>query len=584
MRNQRFGAKRFVGFLEDATRGRGKSGGVSSVEGGSSSHCRVRLRAVMPGHPVEMRVASRRSAYTTRFRALLFALLAVGLAVPARAGGSPGVLREVSLEGSNGTPRRAGASDPGVAVSPTSPTSPPSATYDVSKQNDLDLSRASMLTLPQDAVPVDVRMDVASFPDTTALGPARHAPGVHEEFRSGKTLVWCKSFLLSDLLTSAGGGAGPGEKMSVVAVEPLPGSPNVHHMHLHVCDQGSSAFSKHASLFEDDEKTPKTCLPPSWTPGSGCHGTAWTFLPGQEPVRFPEGVGFTVGGEDGDGDDLAVRRVVLEVHYDGADSLKGQTDASGLRLWATSDWEKDAKQRVGLLSVADPFARLPQNLPKGQKDVRYTTHCPPGCTKTFAEPMNVFASMTHAHLRARHVVTSVGTPDEHTGVVSEGDGPSTSGWRVVVAASDSAGAFSHDRQKFEPAEFVVNPGDALRTECRYDTRGALNSIPFGPATSQEMCMQVFLYYPKQREFLCGYYDETRFWCGDAEGFVERQGTDAAAFGETCEVLSSVDENVSDENRQSPTAGVRSESCAEAEARDAVVSEKNAHGEGVVMRR
>jgi hypothetical protein len=100
-------------------------------------------------------------------------------------------------------------------------------------------------------------------------------------------------------------------------------------------------------------------------------------------------VGFTVGGEDGDGDDLAVRRVVLEVHYDGADSLKGQTDASGLRLWATSDWEKDAKQRVGLLSVADPFARLPQNLPKNKQDVRYTTHCPPGCTSTFAKPMRV---------------------------------------------------------------------------------------------------------------------------------------------------------------------------------------------------
>lgn len=528
-----------------------------------------------------MMVASRRSAYTKRFRALLFALLVVGLAVPARAGGSPGVLREVSLEGSNGTPRRAGASDPGVAVSPTSPTSPTSltsATYDVSKQNDLDLSRAAMPTLPPHAVPVDVRMDVASFPDTTASGAARHAPGVHEEFRSGKTLVWCKSFLLSDLIANAtkGGGVGPGEKMSVVAVEPLPGSPNVHHMHLHVCDEGSSAFAKHAKLFEDDEKTPKTCLPPSWTPGSGCHGTAWTFLPGQEPVRFPEEVGFTVGGEDGDGDDLAVRRVVLEVHYDGADALAGQSDFSGVRLWTTRDWRVDAKKRVGLLSVADPFARLPQNLPKGHKDVRYTTHCPPGCTRTFSEPMRVFASMTHAHLRARRVLTSVGTPDEHTGVVLEGDGPSTSGWRVVVEAKETpAGSFSHDRQKFEPADFVVNPGDALRTECRYDTRGAAASIPFGPATSQEMCMQVFLYYPKQSEFLCGYYDEEKFWCGDAEGFVERQGTDASSFGETCEVLRD-EENVSDEDENV--------SCAEAEARDAVVVEKNAHGEGVVMRR
>ena len=537
----------------------------------------------MPRRLVGMRVPSRRSAHTTRFRALIVALLAVGLAVPARAGGSasPGVLQEVSLEGS-GTPRRAGASDPGAAVPPDPEPAPPSATYDVAKQNDLELSRASMPTLPPHAVPVDVRMDVASFPDTTAeISAARRAPGVHEEFRSGKTLVWCQSFLLSDLLRRAAPDAA-GAKMSVVAVEPLPGSPDVHHMHLHVCDADSRAFQTHAALFEEGTSRPKTCLPPSWTPGSGCHGTAWTFLPGQEPVVFPEGVGFTVGGDDADGDDLAVRRVVLEVHYDGADAMKGRADFSGLRLWATKDWERDAKMRVGLLSVADPFARLPQNLPADTADARYTTHCPPGCTSTFAKPVRVFASMTHAHLRARHVLTSVGTPDARTGLVSvppnegggaNGDANVSSGWRVVVRAGDDAGAFSHDRQKFESADFEIRPGDALRTECRYDTSDAASSIPFGPATSQEMCMQVFLYYPKQREFLCGYYDEEKFWCGDAEGFAPRRGVDARAFAETCEV-----------RRGGGEASETVETCAEAEARTAVVSEKNAHGESVVMRR
>ena len=154
---------------------------------------------------------------------------------------------------------------------------------------------------------------------------------------------------------------------------------------------------------------------------------------------------------------------------------------------------------------------------------------------------------------------------------------------MVVDAKDDAGAFSHDRQKFEPAEFSIQPGDALRTECRYDTRGSSASIPFGPATSQEMCMQVFLYYPKQPEFLCGYYDERRFWCGDAEGFVARDGVDGEAFGETCEVF-----------RAPPETGdfasggdfeITTETCAEAEARNKrVVFETNAHGEGVVMRR
>ena len=30
-------------------------------------------------------------------------------------------------------------------------------------------------------------------------------------------------------------------------------------------------------------------------------------------------------------------------------------------------------------------------------------------------------------------------------------------------------------------------------------------------------MQVFLYWPKQPTFLCGYYDEEKYWCGDAGG-------------------------------------------------------------------
>jgi hypothetical protein len=40
---------------------------------------------------------------------------------------------------------------------------------------------------------------------------------------------------------------------------------------------------------------------------------------------------------------------------------------------------------------------------------------------------------------------------------------------------------------------------------------------FGPATSDEMCMQVFLYWPKQYTFLCGYYGKKVYWCGDAGG-------------------------------------------------------------------
>ena len=69
---------------------------------------------------------------------------------------------------------------------------------------------------------------------------------------------------------------------------------------------------------------------------------------------------------------------------------------------------------------------------------RYTV---PLGTRKFHAPMHVFASMTHAHLRAQHVITTISNPGDN-GAVVEG------GWREVVDAGD---AFSHDSQRFEPA-------------------------------------------------------------------------------------------------------------------------------------
>jgi len=187
------------------------------------------------------------------------------------------------------------------------------------------------------------------------------------------------------------------------------------------------------------------------------------------------------------------------------------------------------EHRVGVLSVADPFGNLPQRLPPGQKSVEYAVFCPPGCTRKFPEAMNVFASMTHAHLRARHVITSVGQPGP-SGQVPEG------GWKDVVESA--AGAFAHDEQHFEPANFTIGKGDSLRTVCRYDTRKETAPVMFGPATSDEMCMQVFLYWPKQYTFLCGYFGEKVYWCGDAGGFVRKSGSDEAFHSDTCMVGSS----------------------------------------------
>jgi len=242
-------------------------------------------------------------------------------------------------------------------------------------------------------------------------------------------------------------------------------------------------------------------------------------------VLFPEGVGMRIG--DGP---LDLRRLILEVHYDKANEYPRVRDRSGIRLW-TVPRDDAVVHRAGVFSVADPFARLPQSLPPGEKKVTYDTFCPPGCTKRFETPMNVFASMTHAHLRARRVVTSVGTPDG-TGAVPD------EGWRSVVnddGSGTATGHFSHEDQKFVPVDFTVKAGDSLKTTCIYDTSADNAPIPFGPSTQDEMCMQVFLYWPKQYTFLCGYYGDQAYWCGDAGMFVPKDGSDRRYHSEACHV-------------------------------------------------
>ena len=290
----------------------------------------------------------------------------------------------MSLEGS-GTPRRAGASDPGAAVPPD----PEPAPF---RRRTTWRSRttSSFLARPcRRSPPTPCRWTSAwtSRPFRHHRGDPRGAARarVHEGSVGEDAGVVPVLPAVRPLRRAAPDAAGA--KMSVVAVEPLPGSPDVHHMHLHVCDADSRAFQTHAALFEEGTSRPKTCLPPSWTPGSGCPGTAWTVLPGQEPVVFPEGVGFTVGGDDADGDDLAVRRVVLEVHYE---RRRDERAVSAVCVCGRRGGRK-TRQRVGLLSVR-PFARLPRTPAEQRTPARRR------CTRRRAA--RVFASDARASRRS----------------------------------------------------------------------------------------------------------------------------------------------------------------------------------------
>ena len=154
-------------------------------------------------------------------------------------------------------------------------------------------------------------------------------------------------------------------------------------------------------------------MPPSWIAGSGCHGTAWTFLPGQNGVLFPDGVGMRVGSGE-----LDLRHVILEVHYDEAQDLAGLHDRSGVRLWAVKD-SHAVRHRVGVLSVEDPSASLPHDLPPGQPDVEVAVHCPPGHTEV---------SRADARLRVHDARAPASTARDHDNQQPRRQWCSRGGW------------------------------------------------------------------------------------------------------------------------------------------------------------
>ncbi len=95
---------------------------------------------------------------------------------------------------------------------------------------------------------------------------------------------------------------------------------------------------------------------------------AWAV--GAGPFVYPEEAGLAVGGED------FGPYLMLEVHYNNQDRLRGRVDRSGLRLTVTRDLRPhDAGiMELGLI-YGDSMA-----IPPGQKQFTLSGHCVPGCT------------------------------------------------------------------------------------------------------------------------------------------------------------------------------------------------------------
>jgi hypothetical protein len=172
-----------------------------------------------------------------------------------------------------------------------------------------------------------------------------------------------------------------------------------------------------------------------------------------------------VGMELGTGD------FVLELHY--SNTGAPATDKSGVRVCkaktprpeiASLSWLGADIWPVGAPLLVPPGA-TPQTYSAGSK-------CKPD---NHTQPIHILRSWPHMHLSGAHMRSTI--------IRQNG---------ATETLLDRPFSFNDQKQYETPA--ILNPGDAIKTECMYDNKTG-QAIQFGEWTSQEMCYNFIVAYP-----------------------------------------------------------------------------------------
>ncbi|XP_057321265.1 tyramine beta-hydroxylase [Microplitis mediator] len=203
---------------------------------------------------------------------------------------------------------------------------------------------------------------------------------------------------------------------------------------------------------------------------------AWAM--GADAFIYPKEAGLSVGGE------LFNQYIMLEVHYNNPERIKGTVDSSGIEFYLTKTLRKYDAGVIELgLEYTDKMA-----IPPHQELFELSGHCVTECTG-IGLPQNgifVFGSQLHTHLtgtavRTRHI---------------------RDGNELSPLNYDNHYSTHFQEIRLLPEPVHILPGDSLITTCTYNTMERTNVTLGGFAISDEMCVNYIHYYPNARLEVC----------------------------------------------------------------------------------
>ncbi len=194
----------------------------------------------------------------------------------------------------------------------------------------------------------------------------------------------------------------------------------------------------------------------------------WAWAPGQSRFELPEEAGFLIG--DTPGGNLTLR---LQVHYNNPLEVTGEVDNSGFDFWVTDQLRPN---NAGTLVFGDIEGI---QIPPGEEAYEHIMTCRSEVTEQmFPGPLNVFGASMHAHDIGSVLYTEV--------------------WRdgEMVFELNRDDPFDFENQNFKWFEQQLLPGDEIVNHCIYNSMERDETTFGGPGTSDEMCWDTVVYYPK----------------------------------------------------------------------------------------
>nr|QQY02559.1 dopamine beta-hydroxylase [Cryptocotyle lingua] len=281
------------------------------------------------------------------------------------------------------------------------------------------------------------------------------------EIPKDKTTYWCKTDKLPQF----------DSKYHIIRYEPIiPESSHgfVHHMEVFLCT-GAHRVRQYNGPCNSETKPMGL---------RQCRQVIGAWAMGATGLTMPREAGIAIGGVDQSQD------VVIEMHYNNPNQVRGKIDNSGFRFFVTSQLRKFD---VGVIELGLVYS--PRNsIPPGQKMFKLSGYCGSQCTDLAlpSQGITVFASQLHTHERGRKVVTY------HL----------RNGRRLADLNRDEhySPHFQEIRRLQQPVQ--VHRGDTLVTTCTYDTATYSDVIFGGLGQDDEMCLNYIFYYPKIDLELC----------------------------------------------------------------------------------